>query len=103
VLATLGCSANCLLADTFYGVTFTKANPAAGYVKIQLYVPFYWRPGDSHADPVLRALLESAIAEFDADLYTANLVRKLLPSPAPFTPVRSTKALSRFPSLLHVI
>ena len=30
--------------------------PAAGYVKIQLYVPFFWRPGDSHADPVLRAV-----------------------------------------------
>ena len=85
------------------GVAFTTANPAAGYVKIQLYVPFYWRPGDSHADPVLRALLESAIAEFDVDLYTANLVRKLWPSPAPFTPVRSIKALSRIPSLLHVI
>jgi len=60
--------------SSHYADRYVAANPAAGYMKIQFYVPFYWRPGDAHADPVLRALLESSIAEFDTDLYTPNLV-----------------------------
>ncbi|KAJ3300309.1 hypothetical protein HK104_002128 [Borealophlyctis nickersoniae] len=47
--------------------------PAAGYMKIQFYIPFYMRVGDAYADPVLRGILESSIAENDIDLYAANM------------------------------
>lgn len=49
------------------------AAPAAGWIKFQQYVPYFTRTGDSHADPMLRAILESAIAEHDTDLYSGNL------------------------------
>lgn len=49
------------------------AAPAAGWVKFQHYVPYFTRTGDSHADPMLRAILESSIAEHDNDLYAPNL------------------------------
>ncbi|CAG8618148.1 11376_t:CDS:10, partial [Acaulospora colombiana] len=47
--------------------------PVAGYSKIQNYVPYYWN-SDAHMDPILRGVLESAISEFNNDLYSSNLV-----------------------------
>ncbi|MCH7494151.1 DUF2817 domain-containing protein, partial [bacterium] len=49
------------------------AAPAAGWIKFQQYVPYFTRVGDSHADPTLKGILESAIAEHDTDLYAGNL------------------------------
>ncbi|CAG8683090.1 32561_t:CDS:10, partial [Racocetra persica] len=46
--------------------------PAAAYTKIQRYVPYYWN-SESHLDPILKGILESSIAEYNNDLYTANL------------------------------
>ncbi len=50
------------------------AIPASGYVKIQLYAPYYMRLGHSLTDPSLRGLLESSIAQHDNDLYVPNMV-----------------------------
>ncbi|KAJ3053644.1 hypothetical protein HK097_003757 [Rhizophlyctis rosea] len=47
--------------------------PAAGYVKIQFYIPYFMRIGDAYADPLLRGILESAISEHDIDLYASNM------------------------------
>ncbi|KAJ3034657.1 hypothetical protein HDV00_004796 [Rhizophlyctis rosea] len=47
--------------------------PAAGYIKIQFYIPYFMRIGDAYADPLLRGILESAIAEHDIDLYSSNM------------------------------
>ena len=47
--------------------------PAAAFVKLGLYVPFYLAVGHSFADPMLRGIMESAIAESDLDIYSSNL------------------------------
>ncbi|KAI8812023.1 hypothetical protein BJ742DRAFT_794536 [Cladochytrium replicatum] len=49
------------------------ALPAAAYMKIQIYTPYYLRVGDAFADPLLRGILEASIAENDIDMYSANL------------------------------
>ncbi|KAI8905029.1 hypothetical protein EDD86DRAFT_212102 [Gorgonomyces haynaldii] len=49
------------------------ALPAAGYMKIQMYIPFYMHIGDSFADPVMRGILEASISENDVDLYASNM------------------------------
>ncbi|KAG2176323.1 hypothetical protein INT43_005557, partial [Umbelopsis isabellina] len=46
---------------------------AAGYTKIQDYVPFTGWIGGSHSDPWLRGILESSIAEYNNDLHVSNL------------------------------
>ncbi|KAI9202381.1 uncharacterized protein BJ171DRAFT_514823 [Polychytrium aggregatum] len=47
--------------------------PASGYMKIQMYTPYYMRIGWAYSDPQIRAVLESSIAENDIDLYAANM------------------------------
>ncbi|RHZ56847.1 hypothetical protein Glove_396g73 [Diversispora epigaea] len=47
---------------------------AAGFLKIQKYVPYYCWNSESHIDPILKGILESSITEFNNDLYSANLV-----------------------------
>ncbi|KAJ3120897.1 hypothetical protein HK098_004132 [Nowakowskiella sp. JEL0407] len=49
------------------------AMPAAGFMKIQLYTPYFLRVGDAFADPTLRGILEASISEHDIDLYSSNL------------------------------
>ncbi|CAG8432933.1 6079_t:CDS:10 [Diversispora eburnea] len=48
--------------------------PAAGFSKIQKYVPYYCWNSESHIDPILKGILESSIAEFNNDLYSSNLI-----------------------------
>jgi len=90
----------CWYMTSHYPDLLLASNPAAGYLKIQLYVPYFWRNGLSHSDPVLRGvssqlflfrdsipylffvlprsaafqLLESSISEYDTDLYVSNMV-----------------------------
>ncbi|KAI9027606.1 hypothetical protein CLU79DRAFT_832973 [Phycomyces nitens] len=47
--------------------------PAAGYIKIQDYVSYANWNGSSHADPLLKGLLECAIAEYNNDLHISNM------------------------------
>ncbi|KAL0084052.1 hypothetical protein F4703DRAFT_1858238 [Phycomyces blakesleeanus] len=47
--------------------------PAAGYIKIQDYVSYANWNGSSYADPLLRGLLECAIAEYNNDLHLSNM------------------------------
>ncbi|KAJ3388598.1 hypothetical protein HDU92_001416 [Lobulomyces angularis] len=47
--------------------------PASGYIKMQMYVPYFLRAGDSYADPILRGILENSIAENDIDLHAENM------------------------------
>ncbi|KAG0171994.1 hypothetical protein DFQ30_011370 [Apophysomyces sp. BC1015] len=49
------------------------AVPAAGYLKIQDYVSYANWVGQSHADPLLRGVLECAIAEYNNDLHISNM------------------------------
>ncbi|CAO3675016.1 unnamed protein product [Umbelopsis ramanniana] len=46
---------------------------AAGYTKIQDYVPYGNWLSVSHSDPWLRGVLESSIAEYNNDLHASNL------------------------------
>ncbi|SCZ96071.1 BZ3500_MvSof-1268-A1-R1_Chr8-1g09984 [Microbotryum saponariae] len=51
--------------------------PAAGYVKIQDYVPYHLSVGHHYRDPSLAGgiqILISSLASFDNDLYASNLV-----------------------------
>lgn len=48
--------------------------PASGYMKVQMYIPYYMHIGYSYIDPVIRGLLEGSISENDIDLYASNLV-----------------------------
>ncbi|KDE05099.1 hypothetical protein MVLG_04539 [Microbotryum lychnidis-dioicae p1A1 Lamole] len=48
--------------------------PAAGYVKIQDYVPYHLSVGHHYRDPSLTGILISSLASFDNDLYASNLV-----------------------------
>ena len=83
---TKGCIGKCLQS-----LTCATGLPAAGYVKIQFYIPYFMRIGDAYADPLLRGvsniivergnlrahiiaqILESAISEHDIDLYSSNM------------------------------
>ncbi|KAJ1547299.1 hypothetical protein HK096_003514, partial [Nowakowskiella sp. JEL0078] len=49
------------------------ALPAAAYMKIQIYTPYYLRVGDAFADSSLRGIMESSISEHDIDMYSSNL------------------------------
>ncbi|CAB4492540.1 hypothetical protein RhiirA1_538356 [Rhizophagus irregularis] len=49
------------------------STPAAGYVKIQQYVPYFWN-SYAYIDPILKGILDSSLAEFNNDLYISNLV-----------------------------
>ncbi|KAF7725436.1 hypothetical protein EC973_009610 [Apophysomyces ossiformis] len=49
------------------------AVPAAGYIKIQDYVSYANWIGQSHTDPLLRGVLECAIAEYNNDLHISNM------------------------------
>jgi pimeloyl-ACP methyl ester carboxylesterase len=49
------------------------AIPAAGFLKIQMYVPYFMQVGNAHADPMMRGFLESSISENDLDLYASNM------------------------------
>ncbi|KAF9417419.1 hypothetical protein BGZ94_009971, partial [Podila epigama] len=57
-----------------YEKLFVAATPAAGYVNIKQYVPFSNWLSNSYTDPFLRGILESAIAEYDNDVYMSNTV-----------------------------
>ncbi|RUS17630.1 hypothetical protein BC937DRAFT_89702 [Endogone sp. FLAS-F59071] len=48
--------------------------PAAGYVKIQDYVPYNLWIGNAHTDPIIRGILESSIIEYNNDLHASNMV-----------------------------
>ncbi|KAG9297457.1 hypothetical protein G9A89_020858 [Geosiphon pyriformis] len=52
---------------------FIAGAPAAGYTKIQHYVPYYWN-SEFHIDPILKGILEASISEKNNDLYASNLV-----------------------------
>ncbi|SCV67268.1 BQ2448_5914 [Microbotryum intermedium] len=47
--------------------------PAAGYVKIQDYVPYHLSIGHHYRDPSLTGILTSSLTSFDNDLYASNL------------------------------
>ncbi|KAJ3273129.1 hypothetical protein HDV01_004768 [Terramyces sp. JEL0728] len=47
--------------------------PASGYMKIQIYAPYFLHTGYGYTDPIMRGLMEASISENDLDLYTANL------------------------------
>ncbi|KAM0747755.1 alpha/beta-hydrolase [Meredithblackwellia eburnea MCA 4105] len=49
------------------------AIPAAGYVKIQDYVPYSHSVGPHFRDPALNGILHAALAQFDNDLHVSNL------------------------------
>ncbi|CAG8556557.1 9213_t:CDS:10, partial [Ambispora gerdemannii] len=51
---------------THFPDTFVAGAPAAGFTKIQRYVPYYWN-SEAHIDPILQA------AKNNNDLYTSNL------------------------------
>ncbi|KAF8976537.1 hypothetical protein BGZ46_008181 [Entomortierella lignicola] len=50
------------------------ATPAAGYVNIRQYVPYFGWVSNSYTDSYLRGLLESSIIEFDNDVHMSNTV-----------------------------
>ncbi|KAF9103079.1 hypothetical protein BGX27_010744 [Mortierella sp. AM989] len=50
------------------------ATPAAGYVNIKQYVPYFGWISNSYTDSFLRGLLESSITEFDNDVHMSNTV-----------------------------
>ncbi|KAL1923835.1 uncharacterized protein VTP21DRAFT_8815 [Calcarisporiella thermophila] len=58
---------------THYPDLVLAANPAAGFT-VRDYVPFYLWAGISHVDPMLLGILQSAVAQDDADRHTSNLV-----------------------------
>ncbi|CAG8515817.1 2966_t:CDS:10 [Funneliformis caledonium] len=56
-----------------YPDSVIAGTPAAGYVKIQHYVPYFWN-SFAHIDSILKGILDSSLAEFNNDLYVSNLV-----------------------------
>jgi hypothetical protein len=48
--------------------------PAAGWIKMQFYIPYFTRVGMSLSHPFLNNLIEASIAEYDTDLYAPNLL-----------------------------
>ncbi|KAJ3322034.1 hypothetical protein HDV06_003635 [Boothiomyces sp. JEL0866] len=47
--------------------------PASGFMKIQIYAPYFLHTGYSYTDPMMRGIMEASISENDLDLYAANL------------------------------
>jgi hypothetical protein len=50
-----------------------SVSPAAGWIKMGMYIPFFTRLGDSLVDPELQHLLMSAISMHNTDFYIRNL------------------------------
>jgi hypothetical protein len=48
-------------------------SPAAGWIKMGMYIPFFSRTGDSLVDPFLSHLLMSSISMHNTDFYMRNL------------------------------
>lgn len=48
-------------------------SPAAGWIKMGMYIPFFTRSGDSLADPNLQNILMSAISMHNTDFYMRNI------------------------------
>lgn len=48
-------------------------SPAAGWIKMGMYIPFFTRSGDSLADPHLQSILMSAISMHNTDFYMRNI------------------------------
>eukprot|EP01119_Soliformovum_irregulare_P000412 TRINITY_DN10284_c0_g2_i1.p2 TRINITY_DN10284_c0_g2~~TRINITY_DN10284_c0_g2_i1.p2 ORF type:complete len:818 (+),score=238.26 TRINITY_DN10284_c0_g2_i1:2873-5326(+) len=66
--------AGCWYLSSHFSDKALAAACVAGFISIEKYVPFYLHLGTSHADPILRGILESSIVEYDSDLYAGNLV-----------------------------
>lgn len=50
-----------------------SVSPAAGWIKMGMYIPFFTRVGDSLVDPHLQSILMSSIAMHNSDFYMRNL------------------------------
>lgn len=48
-------------------------SPAAGWIKMGMYIPFFTRVGDSLADPHLQSILMSSISMHNTDFYLRNI------------------------------
>jgi predicted esterase len=63
----------CWWYTSHYPDRVLAAVPASGFLKIQMYVPYYLHVGFAHADPMIRGFMESSISENDLDLYASNM------------------------------
>jgi len=48
--------------------------PAAGWISMEMYIPYVLRIGNSFISPFLKYILEASIAEYDVDYYAGHLV-----------------------------
>lgn len=63
----------CWLISTHAPDRALSVSPAAGWIKMGMYIPFFTRVGDSLVDPFLSQLLMSSINMHNTDFYMRNL------------------------------
>jgi pimeloyl-ACP methyl ester carboxylesterase len=64
----------CWVVATHYPDRALAVAPAAGWIKMQFYIPFFTRVGLSLSHPFLNGLMEASVAEYDTDMYSPNLL-----------------------------
>lgn len=64
----------CLTISTHYADLALASAPAAGWVKSELYTPYFTSVGYEYVDASLRGILESSITDYNSDLHISNLL-----------------------------
>ncbi|GAM18816.1 hypothetical protein SAMD00019534_019910 [Acytostelium subglobosum LB1] len=63
----------CWHVSTHYPDRALSISPAAGWIDMQVYSPFFLRLGDSWTDPFVRFILDASISEHNTDMYVGNI------------------------------
>jgi hypothetical protein len=63
----------CWHLSGLYADTALAAAPAAGWIRYQMYSPYFTRPSYDYIDPSVLGLLESSLGEADTALHITNL------------------------------
>eukprot|EP01111_Echinosteliopsis_oligospora_P017770 TRINITY_DN7825_c0_g1_i2.p1 TRINITY_DN7825_c0_g1~~TRINITY_DN7825_c0_g1_i2.p1 ORF type:complete len:706 (+),score=177.42 TRINITY_DN7825_c0_g1_i2:3-2120(+) len=64
----------CWTISTHYPDKAIAVVPAAGWISMRLYQPYFLRIGNSWTDPYVQMIMTQAISDYDDDFYTPHLV-----------------------------
>jgi hypothetical protein len=64
----------CWVQSTHYPDRALAVVPAAGWIKMQMYIPSFLNLGGALASPYLNYILEASISEYNTDFYSRHLV-----------------------------
>ncbi|EFA78494.1 transmembrane protein [Heterostelium album PN500] len=63
----------CWTISTHYPDRALSVSPAAGWIDMSVYSPFFLKLGNSWTDPFVRFILDASIGDYNNDMYIGNL------------------------------